>query len=353
MASIDGNTVRKEVNAGGSPVNNNEASLENSSNKAVGRFLLNWAAVFALILSVIAFTAIKGTTFFCSDNLTNILRSMAITTIFSIALTITMAPDGFDMSACTLATFAGYIFMGSYLWYGFSLGMSLVICIVFTMVAYLLTMFLILFCRIPDMLATCALMFVHQGLGQWYTGGGAVSAGMNLPNGSAPARQGYSEIFKSIGSAPTIIYIMIACVIFAYIFLEYTKHGRYLYAMGGNKTAAKLSGINVVKYRFLAGMITAVIIAIGAVVVCSRNNAAQIGGCDNYLMPSFAAVFVGISVGGAEKANAIGTLVGAALVAVLENGLTMCSVPYYTLPAVKGTVLALALIAAYITRKEE
>ncbi len=353
MASSAENVIQKKFNVGGSPVQNPENPLQKTSNRAVGRFLLNWAAVFALALSVLAFTILKGSIFFCSDNLTNILRSMAITTIFSIAMTVTMAPDGFDMSACTLATFAGYVFMSSYLWYGFSLGISIVICILFTMVAYLLTMFLILVCRIPDMLATCALMFVHQGLGQWYTGGGAVSAGMRLPDGSAPARQGYSEAFKAIGSAPTIIYIMVACVVFAYIFLEFTKHGRYLYAMGGNKTAAKLSGINVVKYRFMAGMITAVIIAIGAIVVCSRNNAAQIGGCDNYLMPSFAAVFVGISVGGAEKANALGTLVGAALVAVLENGLTMCSVPYYILPAVKGTVLALALIAAYITRKEE
>ena len=353
MASVVGNTVRKSDMNGGNSINDDSIPAENKADNQIGRFLLNWAAVIALILSVIAFTIIKGTTFFSSANLTNILRSMSITTILSIALTITMAPGGFDMSACTLATFAGYIFMGSYLWYGFSLAMSLVICIAFTMVAYLLTMFLILFCRIPDMLATCALMFVHQGLGQWYTGGGAVSAGMRLPNGDAPVRQGYSETFRSIGSAPAIIYIMLACVVFAYVFLEYTKHGRYLYAMGGNKTAAKLSGINVAKYRFLAGMITAIIIGIGAVVVCSRNNAAHIGGCDNYLMPSFAAVFVGMSVGGASKPNALGTLIGAALVAILENGLTMCSVPYYILPAVKGTVLALALVAAYITRKEE
>ena len=88
-----------------------------------------------------------------------------------------MACDGFDMSACTLASFSGYIFVSMYLWYGISLGMSVIICILFTAVFYLLTMFLILVCKIPDMLATCALMFIHQGLGLWYTGGGAVSAG--------------------------------------------------------------------------------------------------------------------------------------------------------------------------------
>ena len=75
--------------------------------------------------------------------------------------------------------------------------------------------------------------------------------------------------------------------------------------------------------------------------------------CDNYLMPSLAAVFVGRTVGGAEKPNALGTMVGAGLVATLENGLTILAVPFYVLPAVKGLVLVLALVAAYASKKEE
>ena len=68
---------------------------------------------------------------------------------------------------------------------------------------------------------------------------------------------------------------------------------------------------------------------------------------------TLAAVFVGRSVGGAEKPNALGTLVGAMLVSTLENGLTICAVSYYVLPAVKGAVLALALVAAYAGKKEQ
>jgi len=70
-------------------------------------------------------------------------------------------------------------------------------------------------------------------------------------------------------------------------------------------------------------------------------------------MPSLAAVFVGRTVGGAEKPNALGTMIGSALVSTLENGLTICAVPFYVLPAVKGAVLGLALIAAYISKKED
>lgn len=325
----------------------------NKKIKNIGRFLVNWAAVLALMLCFIAFTGIKGGKFMSVDNMVNIMRAMAINTVFGIAATITMAPNGFDMSAGTLASCSAYVFVSSYLWFGRSLFEAVIICIIVTMLMYQLTMFLILVCKIPDMLATCALMFVHQGIGQWYIGGGAVSTGMQTPWKTAPARTTLSNSFSMIGRAPWIIIIMLACVLVAYLFLNFTKHGRYLYAMGGNKEAARLSGINVKKYRYLAGMITAIFIAIGGILVASRGSSAQVMCCDNYLMPSLAAVFVGRTVGGAEKPNALGTMIGSMLVSTLENGLTICAVPFYVLPAVKGAVLALALIAAYATKKED
>ena len=319
--------------------------------KYTAGFWMDWAAVIALAAAVAVFALLRGGNFLSAANAVNILRSMSITTIFAIGATITMAPDGFDMSACTLATVSSFLFASLFLWFGLPLWLSVALTVLLTMGLYLLAMFLILICRIPDMLATCALMFVYQGLGLWWTGGGAVSAGMPTRWGTAPARAGWTEGSLAIGAAPWCILIMLACVAFAFVFLQYTRHGRCLYAMGSNPTAAAYSGIPVRKYRFLAGMLTAALVAVGAIVVCSRNSAAQISGCDNYLMPSLAAVFVGRSVGGAEKPNALGTLVGAALVAVLENGLTQMGVVYYVLPAVKGGVLALALIAAYGPRR--
>ena len=324
-----------------------------SKNVRMGKFIVDWAAVITLVFCFIIFTILKGRFFMSSSNMVNIMRAMAINTVFGIAATVTMAPDGFDMSAGTLASCSAYAFVSAYLWFGLPLWASILVCIVVTLIMYQLTMFLILVCKIPDMLATCALMFVHQGLGQWYIGGGAVSTGMKTSWGAAPARTTLSGSFSAIGRAPWIIIIMFVCVIVAHLFLNYTKHGRYLYAMGGNLQAAKLSGINVKKYRYLAGMITAVFIAIAGILVASRGSSAQVMCCDDYLMPSLAAVFVGRTVGGAEKPNAIGTMIGAALVSTLENGLTICAVPFYVLPAVKGMVLALALIAAYATKKEE
>lgn len=335
--------------------------LQTANAKKTGRMLLSWAAVIVLVLSVIIFTVINGTRFFSVANLVNILRAMSVLTIFAMAATVSMAPDGFDMSAATLGTFCAYVFASLCLWFALPLWAAILITVIFAMVMYLLTMFLILVCKIPDMLATCALQFVHQGLGLAFTGGSAVSAGLGGPKWFAALHggdntalaKGWSDGARAIGKEPWIYIIMIVCVVVCWVLLERTKYGRYLYAMGGNRTAAKLSGINVKKMRFMAGMIAAVFIAIGGIMVCSRNLAAQINGSDSYLMSSLAAVFIGRSVGGAEKPNALGTAIGALLITVLENGLTMSGVMYYVLPAVKGAVLCLALIAAYATSKED
>ena len=330
-------------------------------NKSKAKFLVDWAAVMVLIISVIVFTAMRGTAFFSFANLINILRAVSAVTIFALAATVSMAPDGFDMAAGTLGSFCAYVFASLFLWFAMPLWLSVFLTIIFAMIMYLLNMFLILVCKVPDMLATCALQFVHQGLGRAYTGGGASSAGMStaawaeaLKGGdNTPLRSGWTEASQNIGKSPYIIIIMLICVAICFVLLERTKYGRYLYAMGGNKTAAKLSGIDVKKMRFMAGMFAAAFIAVGGIVVCSRNSAAQVNGSDSYLMNSLAAVFIGRSVGGREKYNAIGTVIGAILITTLENGMTMCGVPYYILPAMKGAVLCLALVAAYITTKED
>ena len=90
-------------------------TLEKNSTQKVLHFLLDWAAVIALVLCFVVFTALKGSFFMSPGNMVNILLAMSITTVFGIAATVTMAPDGFDMSACTLASCSAYVFVSMYL----------------------------------------------------------------------------------------------------------------------------------------------------------------------------------------------------------------------------------------------
>ena len=103
--------------------------LATKKNKTFLRFLLDWAAVITLVLCFVVFGLATGSRFMSVNNMINILRAMSITTVFGIAATVTMAPDGFDMSACTLASCSAYVFVSMYLWYGLPLCACILICI--------------------------------------------------------------------------------------------------------------------------------------------------------------------------------------------------------------------------------
>ena len=315
-------------------------------------FIKNWAAVIALVGLTVFFSIAMPTTFATASNLVTILRSISITATLACSMTIITAVGGFDMADGQLATVSGFIVMSMIIWYDIPLWLAIPICIVGTMLLNSISMFLIIKCGIPDLLATCAMMFFLEGLGLTYTGGGAISAGMPLPNGS-PSKGAIPTALKAIGNSPTIIIIMLVCVAIVHIFLNYTKYGRFMYSVGGNKEAARLSGIPVDKYRFAAGMMSATFIAIAGILVCARNQSAQMAGATSYSMPSMAAVYIGRSVAGQDKPNALGTLIGATLVGILDNGLIMMSVPYYSLNTVKGAVLALALAVAYYQKHKK
>jgi simple sugar transport system permease protein len=215
----------------------------------------------------------------------------------------------------------------------------------------LVAMLLIIFFKVPDLLATLAMMFILDGLALTYSGGGALSQGLPRTDGT-PTFGIIPLEFKLMGQAPTIIIIMVIVVLVAHVFLTYTKYGRFIYATGENNEAARLSGIPVKRYRMIAGFIATIFIALSGILVASRNMSAQMQGANGYSMPAISAVFIGRSIAGAEKPNAIGTFIGAVLVGILENGLIMMSVPYYSMSAVKGLVLAIALASAYYSTKK-
>jgi len=315
-------------------------------------FLGKWASVIALFAVFIFFASTMPKMFLTPSNMTTILRSISVTTVIAIGLTITLAAGGFDLSAGAMATMSGTIVISFFCWHGMSFWPAVLLTLVLTIALTMVTMLLIVKFRIPDLLATLAMMFTLDGLSLTYSGGGAISQGMPRANGQ-PTFGVIPQIFKEIGQAPIIIFIMVTAVVVTHIFLSYTKYGRYIYAVGGNKEAARLSGIPIDRYRVYAGILAAIFIGLGGILVASRNMSAQIQGAAGYSMPAISAVFIGRSVAGAGKPNAFGTFIGACLVGILENGLIMMSVPYYSLNAIKGVVLALALASTYYSSKSD
>lgn len=314
-------------------------------------FLSKWGTVITIIFLVALFGTLMPSTFLTMSNMTTILRGISIVTVIAIGVTISLTVNGFDLSVGSTATFATSLVMTMFVWHGMSTFAGIGIALVVALLVAAVNSFLIVKLRVPDMLATLASMFIFQGVAMTYAGGGSVSENMarldgTITTGKVPA------LFAQIGQAPWIIIIMLVIVALVHVFLTYTKHGRYMYAVGGNLEAARLSGISVDKYRALAYFLSTLFASMGGILIAARVGSAQINAGAGYLMPAVAAAYIGFSFAGAGKANAVGTLIGALLVGILENGLVMMSVPYYSLDIVKGLVLAIALASTYFRKKD-
>lgn len=332
-------------------------TLLSKHNIKISDLVTKWGTILTIIVLIVVFTfgnwseSTGSSMFLTTSNIVTILRSISITAIIAIGLTFALSVDGMDLSIGACANLADTMIMTLFVWYNLSIGVSIAITILTCLSIAVVNSLLIVKLRIPDMVAALSVMFMFQGVALTYSNGGAITERMMRPDGSqAPGL--VPEAFRVLGAAPWLIIIMLCVVALAHFFLNYTKHGRYMYAVGGNREAAKLSGIPVAKYKILAYFLSATFASLGGICLAARVGTAQVSAGDAYLMPAVAAAYIGFSVMGAGKANALGTLIGAVLVGILENGLIMMAVPYYAMNIVKGAVLAIALAMTYATKKK-
>ena len=319
-----------------------------SKRGSVRNFLYNWGTVLAVAVLVAVF-GIAAPAFLDPSNLVNILRSISIVTVIAVGVTISLAAGGFDLSVGSVASTANAVVISLIVWFGWGTGLAVAATFLAALALGGLNAFLIVRVRVPDMLATLATLFVVQGIAMTYTLGGSVTENMPLPDGTtAPGHLGPG--FQSLGQVPLIIVIMAAAVALVQGFLSFTRPGRSLHAVGGNLEAARLAGIPVNRYRVVAYLASAVLAALGGLLLASRIGSSQVGAGGGYLMDAVAAAWIGLSFGGSGRPNAVGTLVGAVLLGVLQNGLVMLSVPYYSMDILKGGVLAAALAVTYFRR---
>ncbi len=314
-------------------------------------FASKWGTVLALVFLLAFFSLYMPETFPTYSNFITVFRSFSITCVIAIGVTVSLTVNGFDLSVGSAATLCGTLVMSFFIWHQIPIALSVPLAVLFTLVVAVVNMFLIVKCRIPDILATLSSMFIFEGVAMTYAGGGSVTENMSRLDGT-PTIGTVPALFKLLGRSPWIIIVMLLVVALVHVYLTYTKHGRYQYVVGGNLEAARLCGIAVNRYRALAYILSALFASVGGLMLAARVGAAQINAGSGYLMPSVAAAYIGFSVAGVGKPNAIGTFVGALLIGILENGLVMMSFPYYAINIIKGAVLALALASTYFRERK-
>jgi simple sugar transport system permease protein len=330
-------------------------STEEKNSIDLFNLLYKYGTIF-VILATILFFSIFLDNFMKFSNVINIFRSVSIVGLISLAITMSLTVDGLDLSAAAIAGFAAVIAAKFMVIWELGTVPAIIVPILVGVIVGGVNAFFIIKMNISDLLATLSMMFLLTGISVTFQSGTAIYNYMPLPNnqGMAPGVLTDAYLFLGKGTIfriPVPVIIMLIVALFVFVFLNHTKYGRFFYMIGSNQEAAKLSGIPVKKYKTMAYMMSGFIAAVAGLVLGARMGSGEVSAGDPYLMDSVAAAFIGFSVFGIGRPNALGTILGALLMGTLLNGLVMMNFPYYSQDIVKGIVLILALSLTYYKKK--
>jgi simple sugar transport system permease protein len=322
--------------------------------------LQDWLVRYGFIaVTVILFVWFMVTeeTFRQPSTLFSMLKFTSVVAIVGLGVTITMVVGGLDLSVGAVAGLGVTIsamMMVIYNLTGLFAGVSVLLAGAIVGAANAI---LIVWMKIPDLLATLGMMFIVQGLKLLPVDGQSVSSKMILRDGTvAPGSftDGFRQIDRlMVGIVPLPVVIWLTLTLIAWLVLTRTRYGRIMYAVGANPEAARLSGIRVEWYRASAYVISGVLAAVGGMILSSRIGQGDISAGNSLLLDAVAVALVGTSVLGAGKPNAWGTALGALLIGIVITGLTIKGFPYYAQDIAKGVVLVAALTFSFtLSRKK-
>ena len=334
-----------------------------SFKEQTSEFFLKYGIILIVGVLILIFS-LTTDAFLSINNFLDILRAVSILAIVALGVTFSVTVDGFDVSVGAVTGLAVILAPALMVIWQIPWYLAVVMCWIAGSVIGLINAFLIVKLHIPDLLATLGSLYLVSGLQMAITKGDAVYRGMYDPWHPGQIAQGaISTVFLKFGQGyifstpnfrgiPIPVLIMVAIAAVAFFFLEFTRYGRNMYAVGGNPEAARLAGINVNLYRTVAYMISAFLATTGGLVLAARIGSGAVKAGDPYLLDSVAATFFGFAVFGARRPNVLGTVLGAFFVGLMLNGLTMLNMPWYIQDIIKGIVLIFSLsLSYYMTRR--
>lgn len=285
------------------------------------------------VVLVIAFT-IANPRFMNPNNLLTMLRQVSMYGIASVGMTFVILLGDIDLATGSIITFVNIVCAYLMVNLGMNMWLAIIITMVVAVVIGVLNGFMVSTIGIPALIATFATQTAFQGLAYLISGG--------LPiNGFTPdfkiIGQGY------LGIVPVPVIIMIVCFAVGSFILNKTYFGRYFYAVGGNKEAAKLSGIRVGRIKYLVFAISGFFAGLAGIVMLSRTNSGMSNAGLGYEFDVITCVVLGgVSVtGGFGKIS--GVVAGTFIIGALQNGMVLMNINSYVQDIVMGVVLALAV----------
>ena len=299
-----------------------------------------------LILLILIFSSLHPR-FLHPLNIFNVMRQISITGLIALGMTFVIIVRGIDLSVGSLIALCGLVGaviakgglverfsvgVGTELanpWYWALAGSVLIGLLAGTVNGVCITKL-----KVPAFVVTLGGLSAYRGTALIVSDGGPIS--------------GFNEAYRwigqgKIGMVPIPVIIFFVFIVLCHIVLKYTVYGRYIYSVGGNPEAARLSGINIDLIIISTYIITGFLVGLAAFILSARLNSSEAVAGMGYELNVIAVVVVGGTSLFGGRGNILGTIIGAMLFGVLQNGLVLLNVSSYIQQIIIGIILILAV----------
>ena len=294
-------------------------------------------ALLAMCIFLVIFPTTR-TTFLTPNNMFNILRQNASNLFLATGMTMVIILGGIELSVGSVIALSGCVVN-----LGLPEAVGFLAAILVGAIVGMFNGLVICKTDIPPFIVTLASMNIAKGIALVYTQGAPIRC---MTDAFKFPGAGY------VGPVPTPVILMLIVFVIAALMINRTQLGRHIYAVGGNAQAAKFSGINVSKVKFIVYTYTGIMAGIAGVVVASRLYSGQPTAGDGAEMDAIAAVVVGGTSMSGGSGRIGGTLIGVLIIGVLNNGLNLMGVDSNWQYIVKGLVILLAVYVDFIRNKK-
>ena len=294
----------------------------------------NMTAIGAVLVIMIIIASVTSPYFLDIYNLQSLIRDLAFIGMIGTAQSLLLLIGELDLSVGKIASLCGILSGMMMVTWGWNPWLSLIIALICGLIFGAINGLIVSKLRLNSMVATIGMQGVYGGINLVLTKGKAITG---IPENIYFLGKG------NLGPIPMpFIFCMIVLVIVLFI-VKKTKTGRYIYAIGNSKEAAKILGINVDKIRILIYSIVGLISALAGILYVARLGSSQSAIGENWPMNSIASSVIGGVALTGGIGNPAGALIGAAIISIIQNMIVLYGVNVYWQSAVSGFVVVIAI----------
>lgn len=305
--------------------------------------LMKFKSIIGLILFSIIVSFLSPR-FLTVPNMLNVFKQTSINAVIAAGMTFVILTGGIDLSVGSILAFSGAI-CASLIASGMNVFVAIILALAVGGGVGAVSGLIISKGKIQPFIATLAMMTILRGATLVFTDGRPIGLG-NSKGAMAFSKLGAGQLL----GIPIPVYFMIVVFAICYYILTQTRLGRYVYAVGGNEEASRLSGLNTTKLKVWVYTISGILASLSGIIVTSRLFSAQPNAGSGYELDAIAAVVLGGTSLAGGQGSILGTVVGALIIGILNNSLNLLNVSSYYQMIAKGAVI---LIAVLLDRKSK